>query len=98
MHLWDAALKRHKQETEERWVRGFTTTRDALYAIERAKSGKRPDDPKYVTESRKATAKSKSKTTDTISQLRALELLYPDRVQIGDDDPAFSMSANGRRG
>src|SRR6188768_3538790 len=41
MYLWESGVERQRMEQEAKWVMGYTTTRDALIAIEEMKAGKK---------------------------------------------------------
>ncbi len=81
MYLWESGVERQRMEQEAKWVMGYTTTRDALIAIEEMKAGKKAQMPSYVKPHIAPPAELKPENLD--AQLQGLALMFPDNIDLG---------------
>jgi hypothetical protein len=97
MYLWEAAQARQQEQADHELVTAYIAARDAYGFIQTAKSGKRAKDPEYVEKMRRNAARKaprkKGGPAETMAQLAALQVRYPDRVDVIEVPGAGSSSA-----
>ena len=83
MYLWDAGMERVKKEEEGRWLRGYTTTRDAIISVEEAKAGMKAKPPDYAKPHLIKPEQPAQTPAQLEAQLSSLAVLYPRNIDIG---------------